>query len=367
MWTLIACLDSAIPVVVAPEEHVATVVSQSYHIDKKYMSMRGPSSVDSVELFPTPVPELLWITGYKTTVVDAETQSAMSQEFMCHANLDFDTTEYAEIFPTAPPLSGRVFTLSQGQQDIRFPAGMGIPVTSDTAIQLVTQVLNLNLETPDLNVRHVVEVRFVRDVETTTSMLPLFQAAAEGFKAIDAAKYYGVKADDVDPDAHGLGCSVGSPAMAGDFDVDEHGQRFSAHWEVPPGRETNTTNVTRFMSLPYDTTAHYIAVHLHPWAESLELIDRTTGLSLYKAMVTPAEGRIGIEHVEHFESVEGLVLYKDHEYELVSVYDNKGTEMSDSMAVFYLYLKDQHFVKPNLDRPLRPRPAASAATALGGR
>ena len=37
------------------------------------------------------------------------------------------------------------------------------------------------------------------------------------------------------------------------------------------------TLVTELMSLPYDTTVHYIAVHLHPFAESLELIDLTTG------------------------------------------------------------------------------------------
>ena len=37
------------------------------------------------------------------------------------------------------------------------------------------------------------------------------------------------------------------------------------------GREVNHTPVTSLMALPFDTTIHYIAIHLHPFAESVEL------------------------------------------------------------------------------------------------
>jgi hypothetical protein len=364
LLALAGCQVATAPPAALPEEHVVTLVSQSYHIDRLYPSMTGPSSVENVDLWPADRPELLWITGYRTTVVDAETQAPLSQEWMCHANLDFEPVDYAEIFPTAPPLSGRVFTLSQGQQDIHFPPGFGIPITNDTPLQLVTQVLNLNVEAPDLRVRHVVEIRFLRDLELTTPMVALFQAAAEGMKAIDEARAYGVAQAEFDQDEHGLGCSVGSPALAGDFDVDSHGQRFSAHWEVPPGREVNATNATRFLSLPYDTRAHAIAVHLHPWAESLTLRDLTTGTDLFTARVTPSEGRVGIDRVDAFESVEGMQLHKGHEYEVVSVYDNKSGKSADSMAVFYLYLADRDFVKPDLDRPLRARTAPASTAGM---
>ena len=46
---------------------------------------------------------------------------------------------------------------------------------------------------------------------------------------------------------------------------------FSGHWVVPPGRQENRTLVTEWLNLRFDTTVHYIAVHLHPFAESLEL------------------------------------------------------------------------------------------------
>lgn len=329
-----------------PVVHTRQVISQPYHIDKKYSSMRGPYGFDHVYLTEGD-PELLWITGYRTTVVDAETGEPLSQEFMCHANLDFDTSSYYQDFPTAPPVSGRVFTLSQGQQDIAFPTGFGIPIVSDLSLSLVTQVLNLNLPEADLSVKHQVEIQFVRDVELTAPMKPLFQAAVEGFKALEDARHYGVNKVEADPDLHGEGCDVGQAAIAGDFDEDGLGQKFSAHWVVKPGREVNRTNVTRFLGLTYDTTVHYIAVHLHPFAESLELIDLTDGKTVYKALADNSPGRIGIDRIDYFTSPEGIVLKKDHEYQLVSVYNNTSDEDADSMAVMYLYALDKRFAKPD--------------------
>ncbi len=330
--------------------YTAKITSQPYHIDKIYPSMRGPYGFDDVtlseEVDAAPKPELIWIVGYKTKVVDAATGTPMSQEFMCHANLDIPTKEYFEDFPTSPSISGRVFTLSQGQQDIAFPPGMGIPVMSDMKLSLVTQVLNLNLEQVKMDVKHDVEVFYVKDSELSRPMVPLFQAAAEGFKALGDAKYYGIPMDQADPAMLGAGCDAGVSASEGDSDDDTHGQKFTAHWLVQPGFEENRTNVTRFMNLPYDTKAYYIAVHLHPFAESLELYDLTAKKSVYKGVVTPSANRIGIEHIDHYESTEGLMLYKDHEYELISKYNNTSGKDVDSMAVMYMYLENKHFKKP---------------------
>ena len=81
------------------------IVSKPYHIDAIYASMRGPSGFDYANLLDTEKPELLWITGYRTMVVDAETQKGLSQEYMCHANLDFDAKTHYGHFPTSPPIS----------------------------------------------------------------------------------------------------------------------------------------------------------------------------------------------------------------------------------------------------------------------
>ena len=114
---------------------------------------------------------------------------------------------------------------------------------------------------------------------------------------------------------------------------------------VPPGREVNRTLVTQLMQLPYDTKAHYSAVHLHPFAESLEFRDLTAGKTLFKSAARNYEDKIGLDHVDYFSSAEGIELFKDHDYEIVSVYNNTTDEEQDSMAVMYLYLHDKVFNK----------------------
>jgi hypothetical protein len=167
----------------------------------------------------------------------------------------------------------------------------------------------------------------------------------------------------VDEAVHGPGCGVGMAAVEDAEAVDFLGQRYTSHWVVELGFEENRSLVTRFLHLPWDTTAHYVAVHLHPFAKSLELIDRTAGETVFRAEVDASEGRIGIDRVDHLVSVEGIRLYADHQYELVSVYDNTSGEPVDSMAVMYLYLLDKDFQRPDLSAG---RPASQDDREEGG-
>lgn len=333
-----------------PKVYKRTVLSREYHIDKKYRSMLGPASMQKVALLEEEgEPELLWIVGYEAVVMNKTGDEQVSQEFMCHSNLDFNAKDYWEAFKSNASMSGRLFTLSQGQQDVEFPKGHGIPVMSTMSLDLATQVLNLNLDDPKLDVRHKVTIEFVRDRDLATPMKPLYQAAVQGFKSLEGkpADYgYSEEEKSAAEEHEHMGCSVGMPAVQGDVDQDRHGQKFTGHWVVEPGREVNRTNVTKFLQLQFDTKIHYIAVHLHPFAESLELIDKTTGKQVFKANTKQAEGKIGLAHIDHYASAEGLPIFKDHEYELVSVYNNTTDENQDSMAVMYLYVEDVNFHKP---------------------
>jgi hypothetical protein len=349
-----------------PKIWTRTILAQSYHIDRRYPSMKGPSSIQKVKLLDVEKPELLWIVGYEAIMMNSEGTDQVSQEFMCHSNLDFEPRTYWDNFKSDASMSGRLFTLSQGQQKVRFPRGTGIPVTSETSLDLATQVLNLNLDNPSLDVRHKVTIEFVRDSETTLEMKPLFQAAVQGFKAIgDNAKHYGVKEGDESEEEHGSGCSVGLPAVKGDVDEDRFHQKFTGHWVVKPGREENRTLVTNFLQLQFDTKIFYIAIHLHPFAESLELIDRTEKKTVYKAVAKQTEGKIGLAHITHFESDEGIPIYKDHEYELVSIYNNTTNQDTDSMAVMYMYLQDLHFQKPTPEDLMAAKERAEKEAAEG--
>ena len=70
---------------------------------------------------------------------------------------------------------------------------------------------------------------------------------------------------------------------------------------------------------------------------------------MYKASTSYAGDQIGLDHVDHFSSVEGLPIKHDHEYELVSVYDNTSGEAQDAMAVMFLYHHDKDFKKPTFE------------------
>lgn len=334
-----------------------TVWSDIYAIDRKYRSMMGPSSDQDVRLLNVEPPELLWITGYQAEMVGPDGESPMAPEFMCHSNLDIDVEAHEKLLGDNPSFSMRLFTLSQGQLSARFPAGFGIPILSSETLDLTTQVLNLNLDSESLGggleVRHKVTVEFVRDRDVAGRMKALFPIAGYGLTLLEGDDgYFGVSRPD--EEIHGPGCLVGASASDGDYE-DGQGRKFSGHWVVPPGREVNRTLVTHLMRVPYDTTVHYIAVHLHPFAESLELRDLTTGKTLFKSEAENFDGRIGLARVDYLESADGIEVFADHEYEMVSVYNNTTDEDQDSMAVMYMYLWDRELDR-RLARGVVPRP-----------
>lgn len=319
------------------------ILSPVYTIDRIYRSMMGPHSRTQFSLLDGE-PELLWIVGYATTMAGPDGETPASPEFMCHSNLNVDVAEHHERFPTQIKLKGgRLFTVSQGQLEIDLPHGFGVPMMSDHPLRLYTQVLNLNLEGESIDVRHDVRVDFIRDRDLPESLTPLIEAAVWGMKLVLGMDgYYGMSTGRADPDKHGPGCMIG-PAVESPTE-DEHivddgmGRLFTGHWLVEPGREENHTLVTRPLLLPYDTTIHHIAVHLHPFAESLELHDLTTGKTVYRSTTRQAEKGIGLAEVEYFSSVEGLPIYRGHEYELISIYNNTSGEVQDSMATMLLFL-----------------------------
>ncbi|MGH7897055.1 MAG: hypothetical protein ACREQQ_03835 [Candidatus Binatia bacterium] len=318
------------------------ILSRPYTIDRKYRSMSGPQGVQRILLPSAGGPEVLWITGYSATVVGPDGASPRWQEFMCHTNLDLDMRGHERLFGWRKTASDRLFTLSQGQQAVEFPKGFGIPVLSNEPLSLTTQVLNLNTEGAAFDVRHRVKIDYVRDRDLVAPMKPLFMKAAAGLKLLEGRDgHYGAEGGD----EHGDGCMVGQQAST-EAIADQHGRRFTGHWKVSPGVEVNHTPVTRYLDLPYDTTVHYIAVHLHPFAEPLALRDVTANEIVFESRARGFGDKLGLERVEHYASEQGIALYQDHEYELVSTYDNTSGAEQDSMAVMFLYLLEKDYKKP---------------------
>ncbi|NUP07686.1 MAG: hypothetical protein HOW73_16690 [Polyangiaceae bacterium] len=334
------------------------ILSPVYTIDRIYRSMMGPQSMQHIPMKSDGASndqELVWVTGLKATMVAPDGQTPMPPEYMCHVNVDIDPLAHEKSYGHPLNISGRLFTLSQGQIDVALPKGFGIPIRSDQVVDITTQVLNLNTHSDPFGVRHHVEMSALRDSAAKQPMKPLFMAGVYGLALLKGEHGHFGKEK---PSHEGTGCMMGKAASDGSY-VDPQGKEFTGHWIVKPGREVNRTDVTTMMNLPFDTTIHYIAVHLHPFAESLTLIDRTTGETVYSAKTRQLEGKIGLAHVDSFSSEEGVKVYKDHEYELESVYENTTGEDQDSMAVMLLYLHDKQFTRT----PVATQPAAAPSSS----
>ena len=291
---------------VAPETHTKVFLSAPLPIDKKYRSMEGPAAEDKIRIQPGD-DRTLWITGVKVDLTEDSDGSLASPEYMCHANIDVKRwAKYREDFEAAGVHKPRIITLSQGQTEAFFPAGFGYPVKGETAIALYSQVLNLNEEEIDKTIRQKIHLDYVYEDEAQ-EMKALFPVDAYAMVALNEKyKAFGVKQHDTA--VHGQGCLVATTAVGPEGQTmhteDQFGQVFSGHWMVPPGRQIVSSNVTNLLQIPYDTTVHHIAVHLHPYAESLELRNVTTGESVFKAMAENYEDKVGLKSVEFYSSAE---------------------------------------------------------------
>ncbi len=324
------------------------ITTPRFYIDKIYPSMVGPSSSQKFSLIENEPRQLLWITGYESRVLDAKNPKKELKDFMCHSNLNVDIKKHRTLFGWRQYPSERFFTLSEGRENIKFPNGFGIPVYSDEIFKLDAQALNHNIENPNVQVKIENVITFVRNQNLKTPMKPLVMSAANGLALLKGKDgYYGVL--NADPKKHGAGSSKGHNAHNAKVRKDIFGREFTGHWEVPPGRHTYKTLVTRWMNLPYDTNAHFISAHVHPFAESLELRDLKTGKVIFKTEIENKKNKVGLASVPTLSSEAGEPLYKDREYELISVYNNTSQKPITVMAVMFLYLFDKEFDKANLD------------------
>ena len=64
---------------------------------------------------------------------------------------------------------------------------------------------------------------------------------------------------------------------------------------------------------------------------------------MFRAEATTYSDRRAVEHITHYSSTTGKPIAKDHQYELILVYNNTTAEDIDAMAIMYLYLHDKRF------------------------
>jgi hypothetical protein len=72
--------------------------------------------------------------------------------------------------------------------------------------------------------------------------------------------------------------------------------------------------------------------HLHGYGESVALLDKTTGETLWTGYAKNAQDSRHVVAADIYSDAEGIPLHPDHEYELEVVYDNPTTEPIDAMG-----------------------------------
>jgi hypothetical protein len=303
--------------------------------------MQGPYRVMNVTLADSTTHEIVWVVGYEAAIVDADSKEPKSSEFMCHSNVDLDMARHRQIFGWEKYPSRRLFTLSEGQTEVNLPSGFGIPLRSDEPLSVTAQVLNHNYRGAPIRVRQRVTVHFIRDAALAKPLVPLYQRGINTLVRLDGPPgAYNTALDEAEMHEHSM-----AEGMAADQQPyhDHEGRTFAGHWVVKPGREVRTTPINGWLAMQQDLKVHYVSVHLHPFAESLQLRDATTGETVLASKAENRPERIGLARVDQIASPEGITLHKDHQYELVSAYNNTSGRDRTAMAVMYLYVEDTEF------------------------
>jgi hypothetical protein len=304
---------------------VKTVLFKDMPIDRIYPSMRGPWTRKYVSLDPAHTSPFLWITSYRAEILDGVTGSA-SQEFMCHTNMDLaGAAGSANAFRRIRS----ELSISQGQKETDFPKGYALRIEDRADSQMDVNVMVLNNNYADIHKKldFKVTIQYVDDqTAQTKKMTPLFESAVGIDCPTEAAPTNGED-------------TVCEPASA--FLVAGGPGKRTGHWLVPPGRQVLRANAGRGLGLGSDTTTHYIWMHVHPYAESMELVDKTTGKSVWKGSVKNDPHKAIVENTEHYSDPKGLMIYKDHDYEVISTYNNPTDHKIDAMAALWMYFKDK--------------------------
>ena len=347
---------------VIPTVHEFVKESPVLKIDTIFRSMQGPLSIQTININETTsrlshflnVPELCWLVGYSVDIIDSSTGKKVSDDFMCHNNLDLQNKKVLPWSIATEESFSRLFTLTEGQSKVMFPSGYGIPIFSMTNMVVYSQVLNHNLFPINMSVKHKFTLYYIKERELNFKMKPLFQRSCYVAKLISGPPgEYGAQIGDFsEKDAIDLSallvskkedscCTGKMNYSAYDPLHDNFGRMFTGHWKFKPGIEVLRTNVTRMLGLKSDTKVHYIAVHVHPFCTSLTLHDLTTDKIVFIAENENFDSKIGMKKIGHYESKDGFMIYKEHKYELISTYTNTTQDIHTAMASMFLYLDEQ--------------------------
>ena len=285
---------------VLPEIQTKTIELGPLTIDRIYPSMDGPFKRTRFDYRG-----MDWISAFRTQVVDAHTGEKMGEEFFCHSQLQLDNAI-------------RLVVNATGIPDIQFPEGFGMPLTQILR-GIPSEWRGLFLMGMVLN-NHEADINRQVNVRITIEYMDFGGDTPPG----RLKKLY----------------KAGLPMTAEPKPDDPFGghhliEGMEQHWIVPPGRQITRKRYSNI--IPVNGQVHYGVVHLHNYGVYMRVTDVTAGDVLWQTNAVYEADRIQIAEIPPYSSAEGFSIYKDHEYEIETLYDNTSDEPVDAMAMMYLF------------------------------
>lgn len=294
--------------------------------------MEGPKSSNYVQLSQDSA--VLWITGFKVKALNSKTGKQISNDFICHTNVDFNDVKYFSNFHLENRIGKqypRMTSLSHGLENFKFPKGFGIPMKGNDLLYVTTQSLNHNIPDANYLIKHEVTIEYSSE---TSAVKPLLSKTV----------FIQLPYDKVDPYKSPLdpGKDFCIPVETKNHSYEDgKGNVLSGHWVIPVGKNTYRSSIDSQMQLQDSLRLHAAAIHVHPFATAITLFDKTTKKAIFTSHITNHKEKIGLSNIDAFSSEAGKWLYKNHEYELILEVNNTSTVNQDMMGSMFLFFYDQ--------------------------
>ena len=306
--------------------------SPTFLIDGIYKSMEGPKASRYVQL--NQEKEVLWITGFEIKAFDADTNKEVSNDFICHMNVDINDMIYYENFGLKNRIGKqypRLTSLSHGLEKFDFPKGFAVTVHGNDFLYVTTQTLNHNIPVINKKVKHQVAIAYEEDSQKIKPLLSKTAYIQLPFNAFNPYK------QPLDP-----GSNQCIPVETKNHTyTNASGEKLSGHWKIPLGEISYRSSIDAHLALDQPMRLHFAAPHVHPFATSIGIFDKTTGKMLFNCPIKNHRKTIGLDKISVFSSESGIWLYPNHKYEMVITCNNTSKEEQDMMGSMFLFFYDK--------------------------
>ena len=290
---------------------------------KKILSMEGQKLEQKISLINDPGVSSVWLKSLTIEILD-ENGTIKTADFLCHGVLKMD---YRNVHDKQH--SSLVPSLGYG---VTLPAGYGMPY-DDLKTSALLRVVTLNLNAaPAFNARYRATVKYISNED----------AKKLGLKSIHSL-HVSITREDIVAQNRMLALPTETNNMQDDPNLCDHGNPSPNNFIVTPGRHTYTKVFPHDHPIYRGGRIYTYMRHLHAYAESVELIDQTTGKTVLPA-APPEAGDLAASPKTYLvvSIPEGVSIDPSHTYAIRTVYNNTTNESVNGMAQLGLYISGEN-------------------------